>query len=159
MANPDLKGSIFALHVTLNMLAYAAFAVACALSILYLTVGRALKAHTLSGPASRLPTLSYLERANRTSLGLGILTLGTGLLLGFLWASRVWTEEHPFWALDPKIFFALGTLFFYLFVLFRARRGAAPVTTARLTVIGFVLVLVSYTAVNMFVSRLHVFRS
>jgi ABC-type transport system involved in cytochrome c biogenesis permease subunit len=157
--NPDLKGSIFALHVTLNMLAYAAFAVACALSILYLTAGRALKSHTLSGPATRLPTLSYLERANRTSLALGILTLFAGLLLGFLWAGRVWTGEHPFWALDPKVFFALGTLFFYLFVLVRARRGAPPVSTARLTVVGFVLVLVSYTAVNMFVSRLHVFRS
>ncbi len=157
--NPDLKGAIFALHVTLNMLAYAAFAVACALSILYLTAGRALKTHTLSGPATRLPTLSYLERANRTSLGLGIVALGAGLVLGFLWASRVWTDEHPFWALDPKIFFALGTLFFYLFVLLRARRGAPPSSTARLTVVGFVLVFLSYTAVNLFVSRLHVFRS
>ena len=157
--NPDLKGAIFALHVTLNMLAYAAFAVSAALSMLYIAAGRALKSHTLSGPATRLPTLSYLERANRTSLGLGIIALGTGLALGFLWAARVWTNEHPHWGLDPKIFFALGTLFFYLFVLVRARRGAAGVSTARLSIAGFVLVLLSYTAVNMFVSKLHVFRS
>ena len=64
------------------MLAYAAFAVSAALSILYVAAGRALKSHTLSGPATRLPTLSYLERANRTSLGLGIIALGTGLALG-----------------------------------------------------------------------------
>lgn len=157
--NPDLKGAIFALHVTVNMLAYAAFAVSAALSVLYLAAGRALKSHTLSGPATRLPTLSYLERANRTSLGLGLIALGTGLSLGFLWASRVWTNEHPGWELDPKIFFALGTLLFYLFVLVRARRGAAPVSTARLSIAGFVLVLLSYTAVNMFFSKLHVFRS
>ena len=157
--NPDLKGAIFALHVTLNMLAYAAFAVSCALSILYLAAGRALKSHRLSGPATRLPTLSYLERANRTSLGLGSIALGTGLALGFFWASRVWTPDHPHWALDPKIFFALGTLFFYLFVLVRARRGAPGVSTARLSIAGFALVLLSYTAVNMFVSKLHVFRA
>ncbi len=157
--NADLKGAIFALHVTLNMLAYAAFAVSAALSVLYLTAGRALKSHTLSGPATRLPTLSYLERANRTSLGLGIIALGTGLALGFWWASRVWTPDHPHWALDPKIFFALATLFFYLFVLVRARRGAPGVSTARFSIAGFALVLLSYTAVNMFVSKLHVFRS
>ncbi len=157
--NPDLKGAIFALHVTVNMLAYAAFAISAALSVLYLAAGRALKSHTLSGPATRLPTLSYLERANRTSLGLGIIALGTGLALGFFWASRVWTNDHPQWALDPKIFFALGTLFFYLFVLVRARRGAPGVSTARLSLVGFALVFLSYTAVNMFVSKLHVFRS
>jgi ABC-type uncharacterized transport system permease subunit len=157
--NPDLKGAIFALHVTLNMLAYAAFAVSAALSILYLAAGRALKSHRLSGPATRLPTLSYLERANRTSLGLGSIALGTGLALGFWWASRVWTPDHPHWALDPKIFFALGTLFFYLFVLVRARRGAPGVSTARYSIAGFALVLLSYTAVNMFVSKLHVFRA
>jgi ABC-type uncharacterized transport system permease subunit len=157
--NPDLKGAIFALHVTLNMLAYAAFAVSAALSILYITAGRALKSHTLSGPATRLPTLSYLERANRTSLGLGIIALGTGLALGFWWAARVWTPDHPHWALDPKIFFAVGTLLFYLFVLVRARRGAPGVSTARFSIAGFALVLLSYTAVNMFVSKLHVFRS
>ena len=156
---PELKGPVFALHVTLNMLAYAAFAVACALSLLYLWVGRSLKKRAFSGPASRLPSLSYLERANRTSLSLGVLALSIGLFLGLFWASRMWKGEHPLWALDPKIWFALATLAFYIFVLVRARRGAAPVSTARLSVAGFLLVLLSYTAVNLFVSKLHDFTS
>jgi ABC-type uncharacterized transport system permease subunit len=156
---PELKGPVFALHVTLNMLAYAAFAVACALSLLYLWVGRSLKKRAFSGPASRLPSLSYLERANRTSLSLGVLTLSIGLFLGLFWASRMWKGEHPLWALDPKIWFALATLAFYVFVVVRAHRGAAPVSTARLSVAGFVLVLLSYTAVNVFVSKLHAFTS
>lgn len=155
---PELKGPVFALHVTLNMLAYAAFAVACALSLLYLWVGRSLKKRAFSGPASRLPSLSYLERANRTSLALGILTLAVGLFLGLFWASRMWKGEHPLWALDPKIWFALATLAFYVLVLVRAHRGAAPVSTARLSIAGFVLVLLSYTAVNL-VSKLHDFTS
>jgi ABC-type uncharacterized transport system permease subunit len=156
---PELKGPIFALHVTLNMLAYAAFAVACALSMLYLVVGRSLKKRALSGPASRLPSLSYLERANRTSLALGILSLSVGLFLGLLWASRMWKGEHPQWVLDPKIWFALLTLVFYVFVLVRARRGAGPISTARLSIAGFLLVLLSYTAVNVLVSKLHDFTS
>ena len=157
--SPIFKGSIFALHVTLNMLSYAAFAVACALSLLYLAVGRSLKhgANALAGPTSRLPTLGYLERATRTSLGVGVLTLLVGLSCGFIWASRVWGAKHPLWGLDPKVWMAVATLVFYVFILVRARRGAAPVTTARLCVVGFVLVLLSYTAVNLLVSRLHVF--
>jgi ABC-type uncharacterized transport system permease subunit len=158
-AAPELKGPVFALHVTLNMLAYAAFAVACALSLLYLWVGRSLKRSAFSGPASRLPSRSYLERANRTSLSLGVATLSVGLCLGLFWASRMWKGEHPLWALDPKIWFALATLAFYVFVLARAGRGAAPVSTARLSVAGFLLVLLSYTAVNVFASKLHDFTS
>ena len=157
---PELKGAIVAFHVTLNMLAYAALAVACALSALYLVAGRALKSGkglTTDGAASRLPSLRYLERANRTSLGLGVLASTCGFLLGGYWASRVWRPEHPSWVADPKVITVLLILVFYWVVLIRAHRGAAPVTTARLSVLGFGLVIVSYTAVNLFVSKLHTF--
>jgi ABC-type transport system involved in cytochrome c biogenesis permease subunit len=157
---PELKGAVFAFHVTLNMLAYAALAVSCALSALYLVAGRALKGGkslTTDGAASRLPSLGYLERANRTSLGVGVLASTCGFILGGYWASRVWRPEHPSWALDPKIISVALILSFYWTILVRAHRGAAPVTTARLSVAGFGLVIVSYTAINLFVSKLHAF--
>jgi ABC-type uncharacterized transport system permease subunit len=156
---PELRGSIFAFHVTLNMLSYSAFAVACALSLLYLALGRQLKSrrHILNGPVSRLPSLSYLERAARTSIGVGVVSLAAGLTMGFLWAYRVWQVQHPQWLLDAKIWGAVLTLVFYLWVFVRAHRGAAPGTTAKLAVAGFVLVLLSYTAVNLFFSKIHSF--
>ena len=156
---PELRGSIFAFHVTLNMLSYSAFAVACALSLLYLVLGRRLrsKRHVLNGPVSRLPSLSYLERAARTSIGVGVVSLAAGLTMGFLWAYKVWQVEHPEWLLDAKIWGAVLTFVFYLWVFVRAHRGAAPGTTAKLAVAGFVLVLLSYTAVNIFFSKVHSF--
>ena len=156
---PELRGSIFAFHVTLNMLSYSAFAVACALSLLYLVLGRRLrsKRHVLNGPVSRLPSLSYLERAARTSIGVGVVSLATGLTMGFLWAYRVWNEQHPEWLLDAKIWGSVLTLAFYLWVFVRAHRGAPPGSTAKLAVAGFVLVLLSYTAVNLFFSKVHSF--
>jgi ABC-type transport system involved in cytochrome c biogenesis permease subunit len=160
--SPATRGSLFALHVTLNMMSYAAFAVAAALSTLYLVVGHALKnrgGSALTGPASRLPTLGFLARANRTSLSVGVLALSVGLSCGFVWATRVWRSEHPLWALDAKVWMAIATLVFYAVVVVRARRGASPATTARLSVLGFLLVLISYTAVNLLVSRVHVFTS
>ena len=156
---PELRGSVFAFHVTLNMLSYSAFAVACALSLLYLVLGRRLrsKRHVLNGPVSRLPSLSYLERAARTSIGVGVVSMAAGLTMGFLWAYRVWQVEHPAWLLDAKVWGASVTFAFYLWVFVRAHRGASPVTTARLAVAGFVLVLLSYTAVNLFFSKIHSF--
>lgn len=158
--SPELKGPVFALHVTANIFGYAAFAVACALSALYLIAGRSLKSRkglVLDGAASRLPSLSYLERATRTTLGLGVFASTAGFLLGGYWATRVWGPGHPGWALDPKIFAAFAIVVFYWVVLVRAHRGAAPVTTARLSMVGFGLVLLSYTAINLLFSRLHVF--
>lgn len=156
---PEMRGSIFAFHVTLNMLSYSAFAVACALSLLYLVLGRRLrsKRHVLNGPVSRLPSLSYLERAARTSIGVGVVSLAAGLTMGFLWAYKVWHVEHPDWLLDAKIWGSVVTFVFYLWVFVRAHRGAAPGTTAKLSIAGFVLVLISYTAVNLFFSKVHSF--
>jgi len=156
---PELRGSVFAFHVTLNMLSYSAFAVACALSLLYLVLGRQLRSKRgiLNGPVSRLPSLSYLERAARTSIGVGVVSLAAGLTMGFLSAYRVWQEQHPAWLLDAKVWGAVLTLAFYLWVFVRAHRGAAPGTTAKLAVVGFVLVLLSYTAVNLFFTKVHSF--
>jgi len=133
--------------------------VACALSLLYLLAGRALKhrGRALAGPASRLPTLAYLERATRTSLAVGVVTLLAGLSFGFFWAFRIWGPQNVRWGLDPKVWVAVATLVFYAAILVRARSGAAPVTTARLCVAGFLLILISYTAVNLLVTRLHSF--
>ncbi len=158
--SPELKGPVFALHVTLNIMGYAAYAVACALSVLYLAVRRSLRSlggPVLSGATSRLPSLSYLERATRTSLGVGVLASTAGLFLGTYWAARVWGPEHPGWESDPKIFAVVLILAFYWVILVRAHRGAAPVTTARLALVGFGLVLLSYTVINLLFSRLHVF--
>lgn len=156
----ELRGAVFAFHVTLNMLAYAAWGVACALSVLYLAAGRSLKARSrqvLNRPAWSLPPLGTLERANRTSLGVGFVALVAGLLCGLYWGRHVWRTEHPLWLLDPKVALTLAILVFYGVVLARAHRGAAPVSTARLSVIGFALVVFSYTAGNLLASRLHVF--
>jgi ABC-type transport system involved in cytochrome c biogenesis permease subunit len=156
----ELRGAIFAFHVTLNMLAYAAWGVACALSVLYLAAGRSLKARrqqVLSRPAWSLPPLSTLERANRTSLGVGFVALVAGLLCGLYWGRHVWRTEHPLWLLDPKVALTVVILAFYGVILVRAHRGAAPAMTARLSVIGFLLVVFSYTAGNLLASRLHVF--
>jgi hypothetical protein len=73
------------------------------------------------------------------------------------WATRVWTSTSPSWWADPKIAATFLILAFYATVAVRAHLGAAPTQTARLTVTGFLLVMLSFTAINLLFSRLHVF--
>src|SRR5262245_13452507 len=51
------KGVAFALHVTLSILAYAAFGLSCVLSVIYLTQQRLLQQHKVGSIVWRLPPL------------------------------------------------------------------------------------------------------
>ena len=74
-------------------------------------------------------------------------------MFGLVWANRVWTTLR-----DPKIVWALATLALYGFLLWMERRGWKGPRVAMLSIIGFGLVLFSYTIVNMFLSTSHTFR-
>src|SRR6516162_7641914 len=54
-ASVPAKGVAFALHVTLSILAYAAFGLSCVLSVIYLAQQRLLQKHRASGILWRLP--------------------------------------------------------------------------------------------------------
>src|ERR1700757_1934732 len=65
-------GVVFALHVTLSILAYAAFALSCVLSLIYLAEERLLKIRQLGDVVWRLPSLELLERMSHTSVLVGL---------------------------------------------------------------------------------------
>lgn len=151
--NPDTHGPIFAVHVTFAMLGYAAFTFSFVLSILYLIQNRQIRRGQIGLLFSRLPPLEVIGRMNRTSVSIGVTALSTSVLFGLIWANRVWVTVR-----DPKILFALLTLALYGFLLWMERRGWKGPRVAVLSILGFGLVLFSYTIVNMFLSRTHTFR-
>jgi ABC-type uncharacterized transport system permease subunit len=146
-------GVAFALHVTLSILAYAAFALACVLSLIYLAEERLLRIRKLGDMVWRLPPLELLERMSHTSVLLGLITITVGTALGFLVVDRQAGQQFYF---DPKYVVTLVVLFLYL-VYFRlahttAWRGARA---SKLCVFNFVLVVLSFTVVNLFLSQHH----
>ncbi len=146
-------GVAFALHVTLSILAYAAFALACVLSLIYLAEERLLRIRKLGDMVWRLPPLELLERMSHTSVLLGLITITMGTALGFLVVDRQAGQQFYF---DPKYVVTLVVLFLYL-VYFRlahttAWRGARA---SKLCVFNFVLVVLSFTVVNLFLSQHH----
>lgn len=151
--SPGTHGSVFALHVTLAILAYAAFTFSFVLSILYLVQNRQIRRRRTGLLFSRLPALEVIGRMNRTSVSVGLAVLTLSLVLGVVWAERVWSTLA-----DPKVEWAALTLAVYGFLLWMDRRGWEGPRVAVLSIFGFGVVIFSYTVVNLYFTRVHSFR-
>jgi HemX protein len=149
------KGVVFALHVTLSILSYAAFALSCVLSLMYLAEERLLRTRRLGEVVWRFPALDLLERMSHTSVLVGLLTIAVGTAMGFVAVDR---QAGQHWLYDPKYIVTLLVLLLYAAYFHLARttawRGARA---SKLCVFNFVLVMLSFTVVNLFISQHHRF--
>jgi ABC-type uncharacterized transport system permease subunit len=152
---PDAHGPLFALHVTLNILAYSAFALAFVLSLIFLVEERLLRSHKLGDMVWRLPPLELLERMSRSSVLVGLVSITIGTSFGFLWVYRL-SDKYSFY--DPKYAITLVVLALYL-VYFRLARSTAwrGARASKLCVFNFVIVFLSFTVVNFYLSHSHRF--
>ena len=150
---PETQGPVFALHVTLAILGYAAFTLSFVLSVLYLVQSRQIRRARTGLLFARLPALEAIGRMNRTAVSIGLTSLLVSVTLGAVWARRVWTS-----LVDAKIVAAIFTLAVYGFLLWMDRRGWKGQRVALLSIAGFGLVLFSYTVVNFYLTRAHTFR-
>jgi len=147
------RGVAFALHVTLSILAYAAFGLSCVLSVIYLAQQRLLHKHKASGVLWRLPPLDLLDRMSQSSVLVGIISITVGTALGFVWVDRLTGEV---WNYDPKYVITLLVLAAYIVYLRLARnpswRGARA---SQVCIFNFAIVIFSFTVVNLFFSHAH----
>lgn len=101
-------------------------------------------------------TLKDLDTATMTILQLAFWTLGVGILLGAWWADHSWGR---WWAFDPKETWALITWIVYLIVIHVRFTGLKNrgLTTAWLSVAGFIVMLWTYFGVNLLLPGLHAY--
>jgi len=150
---PPDHGPIFALHVTLSILAYAAFALSFVLSLIYLAEERLLRSRRLGNVVWRLPPLDLLERMSRSSVLIGLFSIAVGTALGFIWVDRL---RGQFWYYDPKYVITLLVLLLYVIYFFVARTAAwRGARASKFCVFNFVLVILSFTVVNLYLSQSH----
>jgi ABC-type transport system involved in cytochrome c biogenesis permease subunit len=146
-------GAVFAFHVTLSILAYAAFALSFVLSLIFLVENRLLRHRTLTDVVWRLPALELLERMSRSSVLVGLISITVGTALGFIWVDRL---TGQYWYYDPKYVITIVVLLLYAVYLQLARtatwRGARA---SRLCIFNFVVVVLSFTVVNLYLSQSH----
>jgi ABC-type transport system involved in cytochrome c biogenesis permease subunit len=153
LAPPPAQGVMFALHVTLSILAYAAFALSFVLSLIFLSEQRLLKTRHLDDVVWRLPPLELLDRMSQSSVLVGLLSIAIGTVFGFVWVDKL---TGQYWYYDPK--YVITLLVLVLYVLYaRLARSAAwrGARASKLCVFNFAVVVLSFTVVNMYLSHSH----
>jgi HemX protein len=140
------QGVAFAFHVTLSILAYAAFALSFVFSLVFLSEQRLLKNHKLGSVVWRLPPLELLEQMSRSSVLVGLISIAIGTVLGFVWVDRLGGQYTHF---DAKYLVTLLLLGLYLLYFQLARtaswRGARA---SRLCIFNFIVVILNFGVVS-----------
>lgn len=155
LSPPDAHGPTFAFHVALNILAYSAFALSFVLSVIFLVEERFLRSHKLGGVVWRLPSLELLERMSQSSVLIGLVSISIGTAFGFLWVYRL-SDKYSFY--DPKYAITLLVLILYA-AYFRLARatGWRGARASKMCIFNFVVVFLSFTVVNLYLSHNHRF--
>jgi cytochrome c-type biogenesis protein CcsB len=141
---PALKSNWLIAHVITCFFGYAAFAIACGISIMYLMKQK--EADKKRGLLSYLPSPGFLDELTHRMVLFGFLFLSIGIITGAVWANSAW---GTYWSWDPKETWSLITWFIYATLLHaRMMRGWYGKKIAYLSIIGFAAVLFTYFGVN-----------
>ncbi|WP_373878698.1 c-type cytochrome biogenesis protein CcsB [Desulforhabdus amnigena] len=150
---PALKSNWLIAHVVTCFLGYAAFAVSCGISILYLLKKNQMSDSNEKGILIYLPSSRQLDEFNYQMIFFGFLWLSLGIITGSVWANSAW---GTYWSWDPKETWSLITWLIYAALLHaRTMKGWRGTRVAWLSLLGFVCVLFTYFGVNFLLSGLH----
>ncbi|MGA1824501.1 MAG: c-type cytochrome biogenesis protein CcsB [bacterium] len=151
---PALQSNWLLTHVITCFFGYAAFAVACGISIMYLIKHHFEKINPSSkGILSLLPSCDILDDLQYKAVAIGFPFLTIGIITGAAWANYAW---GTYWSWDPKETWSLITWFVYAaFLHSRFAAGWRGKKTAYLCILGFLFVLMTYFGVSYLLGGLH----
>ncbi|MHB8123524.1 MAG: c-type cytochrome biogenesis protein CcsB [Desulfuromonadaceae bacterium] len=152
---PALQSNWLLYHVLTCFLGYAAFAVACGVSIMYLiaTSMRSDKEIPNKGILAMFPPDKVLDDLNYRAIMIGFPLLTLGIITGAAWANYAW---GTYWSWDPKETWSLIVWFIYAaFLHARITKGWFGRRAAWLSIIGFAATIFCYLGVNLLLSGLH----
>lgn len=150
---PFLRSPWLPVHVTLAFLGNAAFALACIVSLAYLWQERQLKSHSVGSFARRLPPLETLDNVNFKFLGWGFVLLTLSIVSGVLWAELT---SRRLWSWEPRTIWTTVIWIIYATLLHgRVTVGWGGRRAARLTIVGFGVLFISFIGVNVLTPGRH----
>jgi ABC-type transport system involved in cytochrome c biogenesis permease subunit len=129
-----VRSALLPVHVGVNVLGLAAFALAFAAAIAYLVQERLLRSKHVVGVFQRLPALEDLDALGRRLVLIGFPLFTLGVALGTLWATR---GAGGISLSTGQGFGMLAWLFFAGVLLLRATGGFSGRRAAIGTMLGF----------------------
>lgn len=133
-------------HVAPAFLGYAIFALAFCLSVIYLLQERQLKSKRKSDLFRRLPSLETLDHLNHRFVSWGFALFTVGIITGTLLAKETW---GALWSWQPVELASAITWVLYALLMHARHTGWRGRKAATLTVVGFVVLVVSFLSVNL----------
>ncbi len=148
LQNPPL----LTIHVGMAMVSYGIFAMSFAAGLAYLVQERRLADGRVVERFAWLPTRATLDTVAYRAVIVGFPVFATMIVLGSWWASIAWSR---YWGWDPKETSALVTWLVYaVYLHLRNQRGWRGRPAALVLVVGFAMVLVTYSG-NLWFPGLH----
>jgi len=145
---PALQSNWLLYHVLTCFLGYAAFAVACGVSIMYLIKARSEESGKAAAGSvvSQFPPTKVLDELNYKAIMIGFPLLTLGIITGAAWANYAW---GTYWSWDPKETWSLIVWFIYAaFLHARFTKGWVGKRAAWLSIIGFLATVFCYLGVE-----------
>lgn len=154
--NPIIKSSLLGLHVVSAMLGYSALAISAVYGGLYLMMYHEIRTNRFGIVYRKLPDLKTLERLSFVSIVFGFIFLSIVILVGYVWLPKTIDD---FSYSDPKLIITdiVWIIYFIALVSKKAMRWTGR-TVIIVSMVGFVLTLVSMVVVNVFLPSFHNFR-
>ncbi len=148
LQNPPL----LTIHVGMAMVSYGIFAMSFAAGVGYLVQERRLPDGRTVERFAWLPSREVLDAVAYRAVIVGFPVFATMIVLGSWWASIAWSR---YWGWDPKETSALVTWLVYaVYLHLRNQRGWRGRPAALVLVVGFAMVLVTYSG-NLWFPGLH----
>ncbi|MFA7351610.1 MAG: cytochrome c biogenesis protein CcsA [Methylotenera sp.] len=148
---PEAENSLFVAHVWIAMIAYSLFTFAALHALLMAIAERSLHHKTTWIKLPSFPPLMMMESLLFKIIGFGFVLLTITLISGMWFSEHIFNKALQF---NHKTIFSIASWFIYAGLLFgRVRYGWRGIKAIRLTLAGFVLLLLAYVG-SMFVSQI-----
>jgi len=139
------------IHLPLTIGGTAFFLISALCGILYFMQERQLKNKNFGLIFKNFPPLETINNLNNFSIFTGFVLFSGGIISGIIWGLIEWNGTL---ILSSKLIFSFITwIIFFIIIIIKKIRGLTPKQAASLSIIGIILILLTYHGVANFLLR------